>query len=219
MATKTGKVTQVIGPVIDVDFGEAAALPPIYNALTVRSENGEIVVEVVKHLEPGKIRAISLAPTDGLQRGAEAADTGHMIEVPVGERVLGHIFDVLGSSRRSGKFPASNGSDADTKKFLPIHREAPKFIEQSTATEVFETGIKVIDLMCPFIKGGKVGLFGGAGVGKTVCSKNLSEMSQRSAAASQSSPASANARGKGTISTMNLKNPASSTRPRLSSAR
>jgi F-type H+-transporting ATPase subunit beta len=165
MATKTGKITQIIGPVIDVDFGEDAALPPIYNALTVKLRGGEIIAEVVKHLEPGKVRAISLAPTDGLERGAEAIDVGHMIEVPVGEETLGNIFDVLGRPLTKPEKPF--------KKFLPIHREAPKFTEQSTKTEVFETGIKVIDLMCPFIKGGKVGLFGGAGVGKTVLLQEL----------------------------------------------
>jgi F-type H+-transporting ATPase subunit beta len=165
MATKTGKITQIIGPVIDVDFGEDASLPPIYNALTVKLGKTEIIAEVVKHLEPGKVRAISLAPTDGLERGAEVTDTGHMIEVPVGEETLGNIFDVLGHPLTKPEKPF--------KKFLPIHREAPKFTEQSTKTEVFETGIKVIDLMCPFIKGGKVGLFGGAGVGKTVLLQEL----------------------------------------------
>ena len=165
METKTGKITQIIGPVIDVDFGETTTLPPIYNALTVTLGDHKITAEVVKHLEPGKVRAISLAPTDGLKRGAEAKDTGKMIEVPVGEETLGNIFDVMGRPLTKPEKPF--------KKFLPIHREAPKFTEQSTVTEVFETGIKVIDLMCPFIKGGKVGLFGGAGVGKTVLLQEL----------------------------------------------
>ena len=165
MANKKGKITQVIGPVVDVDFGEANVLPPIYNALKIKLGMTEIVAEVVKHLEPGKVRAISLAPTDGLARGAEAEDTGKMIEVPVGEEVLGNIFDVTGRPLTQPKKPF--------KKYLPIHREAPKFTEQSTKTEVFETGIKVIDLICPFIKGGKVGLFGGAGVGKTVLLQEL----------------------------------------------
>jgi F-type H+-transporting ATPase subunit beta len=165
MEIKKGKVTQIIGPVIDVDFGETASLPPIYNALMVTLGDHEIAAEVVKHLEPGKVRAISLAPTDGLKRGAEAKDTGKMIEVPVGEETLGNIFDVMGRPLTKPEKPF--------KKFLPIHRDAPKFTEQSTVTEVFETGIKVIDLMCPFIKGGKVGLFGGAGVGKTVLLQEL----------------------------------------------
>jgi F-type H+-transporting ATPase subunit beta len=165
MAIKKGKITQIIGPVVDVDFGENSQLPPIYNALKIKLGKGEIIAEVVKHLEPGKVRAISLAPTDGLNRGAEVEDMGKMIEVPVGEETLGNIFDVLGRPLTIPKKPF--------KKYSPIHRDAPKFTEQSTKTEVFETGIKVIDLICPFIKGGKVGLFGGAGVGKTVLLQEL----------------------------------------------
>ena len=165
MATKTGKVTQIIGPVVDVDFGEKNAMPPIYNALKIKLGSGTILAEVVKHLEPGKVRAISMATTDGLNRGAEAEDTGKMIEVPVGEETLGNIFDVVGNALTVPQKPF--------KKYSPIHRDSPKFIEQSTTTEVFETGIKVIDLICPFIKGGKVGLFGGAGVGKTVLLQEL----------------------------------------------
>src|SRR5258708_3921028 len=163
--SKIGKITQVIGPVVDVDFGAESKLPPIYNALKIKLGKGEIIAEVVKHLEPGKVRAICMAPTDGLNRGAEAEDTGKMIEVPVGEETLGNIFDVLGRPLTVPKKPF--------KKHLPIHRDAPKFTEQSTKTEIFETGIKVIDLICPFIKGGKVGLFGGAGVGKTVLLQEL----------------------------------------------
>ncbi len=162
---KIGKIAQIIGPVVDVDFGEQTVLPPIYNALKIKLGDHEIVIEVVKHLEPGKVRAISMAPTDGLARGAEAVDTGKMIEVPVGEETLGNLFDVLGRPLTVPKKPF--------KKYLPIHREAPKFTDQSTKTEVFETGLKVIDLICPFIKGGKVGLFGGAGVGKTVLLQEL----------------------------------------------
>jgi len=165
MANKTGTVTQIIGPVVDIDFGADTTLPPIYNALKVKLGKGEITVEVVKHLEPGKVRAISMAPTDGLNRGAHVEDTGKMIEVPVGEETLGNIFDVLGNPLTTPK--------GAFKKYLPIHREAPSFTDQSTKTEVFETGIKVIDLICPFIKGGKVGLFGGAGVGKTVLLQEL----------------------------------------------
>ncbi len=162
---KTGKIVQVIGPVVDIDFGEDVILPPIYNAIKIKLGKGEILAEVVKHLEPGKVRAISLAPTDGLNRGAEAIDTGKMIEVPVGEETLGNIFDVIGRPLTIPKKPFN--------KFLPIHRPSPSFTDQSTKTEVFETGIKVIDLICPFIKGGKVGLFGGAGVGKTVLLQEL----------------------------------------------
>ena len=165
MTQKIGKVTQIIGPVIDVDFGEEAVLPAIYNALEVKLGKNKIIVEVVKHLEPGKVRAISMEPTDGLNRGAEAVDTGNMIEVPVGEETLGNLFDVMGRALTKPQKPFV--------KYLPIHRPAPKFTDQSTKTEVFETGIKVIDLICPFIKGGKVGLFGGAGVGKTVLLQEL----------------------------------------------
>jgi F-type H+-transporting ATPase subunit beta len=162
---KTGKITQIIGPVVDIDFGAENKLPPLYNAIKIKLGKGEIVAEVVKHLEPGKVRAISMAPTDGLNRGAEAEDMGKMIEVPVGEETLGNIFDVMGNVLTEPKKPF--------KHYSPIHRDAPKFTDQSTKTEVFETGIKVIDLICPFIKGGKVGLFGGAGVGKTVLLQEL----------------------------------------------
>jgi F-type H+-transporting ATPase subunit beta len=165
LANKKGTVIQVIGPVVDIDFGVENALPPIYNAVHIKLGDTTIVAEVVKHLEPGKVRAISMATTDGLNRGAEVTDTGKMIEVPVGEETLGNIFDVLGK-------PLTDPS-MKFKKYLPIHRDAPKFTEQSTKTEIFETGIKVIDLICPFIKGGKVGLFGGAGVGKTVLLQEL----------------------------------------------
>ena len=171
---KTGKITQIIGPVVDVDFGEKTVLPAIYNALKIKLGDTEIIAEVVKHLEPGKVRAISLAPTDGLNRGAHVEDTGKMIEVPVGEETLGNMFDVVGRPLTEGEGKKEKGEGMRKfKKYLPIHREAPKFTEQSTKTEVFETGIKVIDLICPFIKGGKVGLFGGAGVGKTVLLQEL----------------------------------------------
>ncbi len=132
---KKGKVTQIIGPVVDIDFGEGVVLPPIYNAVHIKLGGaGEaaattITAEVVKHLEPGKVRAISMAPTDGLARGAEVEDTGKMIEVPVGEETLGNIFDVLGKPLTVPKGPF--------KKYSPIHRDAPKFTDQSTKTEVF----------------------------------------------------------------------------------
>ncbi|KKR03126.1 MAG: ATP synthase subunit beta [Parcubacteria group bacterium GW2011_GWF2_39_13b] len=160
---KTGKIIQIIGPVIDVEFPEGIKLPEIYNALKIFSTNSgqdEITLEVVKHLEPGRIRAISMQSTDGLKRGLEVIDMEKQIEVPVGPEVLGNLFNLLGKPL--------NNTKIEFKKFYPIHRPAPPFVEQSTKTEVFETGIKVIDLIAPFIKGGKVGLFGGAGVGKTV---------------------------------------------------
>ncbi len=171
MATTNGKITQIIGPVIDVEFPAEAQLPPIYNALHVKRPASEgkaeemITLEVVRHLEPGKVRAISLAATDGLQRGTEVLNTGKELSVPVGPEVLGHIFDVSGN--------ALDEPGKQFKKFGPLHRAAPPLTEQATKVEVFETGIKVIDLLAPFIRGGKVGLFGGAGVGKTVLLKEL----------------------------------------------
>jgi F-type H+-transporting ATPase subunit beta len=164
-----GKIIQIIGPVVDVEFSEEGKLPSIFNALKVRrgptSTDGEVVLEVVKHLDPTRVKAISLQSTDGLKRGLEVEDTGKMIEVPVGPDVLGNLFNVLGQ--------VLNKTDKKFTKHLPIHRPSPSFVEQSTKTEVFETGIKVVDLIAPFIKGGKVGLFGGAGVGKTVFLQEL----------------------------------------------
>ncbi|TSC79707.1 MAG: F-type H+-transporting ATPase subunit beta [Parcubacteria group bacterium Gr01-1014_29] len=140
-------------------------MPALFNALTVEHERKTLTLEVVRHLEPGRVRTVSLASTDGLRRGMEVRDTGEQITVPVGPEVLGHIFDVLGNTLET--------KDVSFKKRWPIHRSAPPFTEQSTEMEIFETGIKVIDLMAPIIKGGKVGLFGGAGVGKTVLLQEL----------------------------------------------
>ena len=158
---------QIIGPVIDVQFQEK--LPPIYTALKVARPKGaakgasnELTLEVEQHIGANTVRTIALDSTDGLTRGLEVLDTGAPISVPVGKDILGRILNVSGEAvDGKGAIPAS-------VKRYPIHREAPRFDEQSTKAEVFETGIKVIDLICPFIKGGKVGLFGGAGVGKTV---------------------------------------------------
>src|SRR3989339_671138 len=166
-----GKIIQIIGPVVDVEFSDLPAqagegkLPSIFNALKIKHDGKEIVLEVVKHLDPTRVKAISLQSTDGLKRGLEVEDTGKMIEVPVGPDVLGNLFNVLGQ--------VLNKTDKKFTKHLPIHRPSPSFVEQSTKTEVFETGIKVVDLIAPFIKGGKVGLFGGAGVGKTVFLQEL----------------------------------------------
>jgi F-type H+-transporting ATPase subunit beta len=160
-----GKIIQIIGPVVDVEFEEEGKLPAIYNALKVKNGKNEIILEVVKHLDPTRIKAISLQSTDGLQRGLEVEDTGKMIEVPVGPEVLGNLFNVTGQ--------VLNKTDKKFTKFSAIHRASPAFTEQSTKTEVFETGIKVVDLIAPFIKGGKIGLFGGAGVGKTVFLQEL----------------------------------------------
>ena len=163
----SGKITQIIGAVVDVEFPEDA-LPEIYNALEIKiGENKKLVLETVQHLGGNQIRAVAMDSTDGLKRGMDAADTGEPISAPVGEEVLGRMYNVLGEPIDEVK----NGKEI--KKRLPIHREAPKFIDQSTATEIFETGIKVIDLIAPFTKGGKVGLFGGAGVGKTVLIQEL----------------------------------------------
>ena len=155
-----GKIIQITGPVVDVEFTEDIKMPALLNALKIETTMGTIVLEVAKHLEPGRIRAISLASTDGLFRGQEVSDTGAPISVPVGQEVLGKLFNVLGQR--------IDAVDTGFKKYWPIHRAAPTLDQQSTKTEVFATGIKVIDLLAPFIKGGKIGLFGGAGVGKTV---------------------------------------------------
>ena len=154
-----GIIVQITGPVVDVEFPEQN-MPALLNALKIKTDKNEIVLEVAKHLEPGRVRAISLASTDGLYRGQEVFDTEMPISVPVGQEVLGKLFNVLGQR--------IDAVDVEFKKYWPIHRSAPRLDQQSTKTEIFETGIKVIDLLAPFIKGGKIGLFGGAGVGKTV---------------------------------------------------
>jgi len=160
-----GKVTQVIGPVLDIEF-PPGKLPAIYNAvkLTNPSINGEkwnLVVEVAQHLGENTVRCIAMDSSEGLVRGTEAMDTGAGITVPVGKNVLGRILNVIGD-------PVDELGPVTTEKRYQIHREAPAFAEQSTKMEVFETGIKVVDLLTPYLKGGKIGLFGGAGVGKTV---------------------------------------------------
>lgn len=165
---QTGKIVQIIGPVVDVEFAENIALPALLNALEIKTKNGRIVLEVSKHLEPGRIRAISLSSTDGLKRGDEVKDLGEPIKVPVGPETLGKVFNVLGELLAD-----FSKTGAESKKRWSIHRSAPSLEKQSTKTEIFETGIKVIDLLAPFVKGGKVGLFGGAGVGKTVLLQEL----------------------------------------------
>src|SRR4030067_3684544 len=156
----TGKIVQIIGPVVDDEF-KPKDLPAIYHALEVSINNQKLVLEVQQHLGASVIGSVSLGPTDGLKRGQDVADTGKTISVPVGEETLGRIFNVVGEV-------IDNKGPVRTKKQLPIHRNAPSLIEQETKQEVLETGIKVIDLVAPFIKGGKIGVFGGAGVGKTV---------------------------------------------------
>ncbi len=164
--THIGKINQIIGPVVDVKFA-ADSLPQIYEALTLTNGDDVLTLEVEQHLGGNVVRTIALGSTDGLKRGMEVTATGAPISVPVGDNCLGRMFDVTGQPI-DGK-PAV---PSDTPK-LPIHRSAPKFSDQKNSVEIFETGIKVIDLICPFIKGGKVGLFGGAGVGKTVLIQEL----------------------------------------------
>lgn len=164
MSENIGKVVQVIGPVVDVEFNEGQ-LPHILTALIIKNENNidaqELVVEVAQHLGDNVVRCIAMDSTDGLVRGMPVTDTGKPIAVPVGEAALGRILNVIGR-------PVDEQGPVETDKFLPIHRPAPSFTDQSTEIELLETGVKVIDLMIPFPKGGKMGLFGGAGVGKTV---------------------------------------------------
>ncbi|MES2315434.1 MAG: F0F1 ATP synthase subunit beta [Patescibacteria group bacterium] len=161
---KTGTIKRIIGPVVDVDFGND--LPEIYNALSVMNGTKKVVLEVEQHIGGGVVRSVAMDSTDGLARGQEVTNTGAPISVPVGAATLGRIFNVLGEAIDDGK-------EVVTKSRLPIHRKAPEYVKQATKVEILETGIKVIDLICPVLKGGKVGLFGGAGVGKTVVIQEL----------------------------------------------
>jgi F-type H+-transporting ATPase subunit beta len=162
----TGKIIQVIGPVVDVEF--EGNLPEIYHALEVALTDGKLLIlETNQHIGANRVRTVAMGSTDGISRGMAVSDTGAPISVPVGKEVLGRMFNLLGETIDG------NDEKVVTEKKYPIHRSAPKFSEQSTKAEVFETGIKVIDLICPFVKGGKVGLFGGAGVGKTVTMQEL----------------------------------------------
>ena len=170
MAENTGRVVQVIGPVLDVEF-EAAHLPNIYNALTLQMTNTageevELVVEVQQHIGRGQVRAVSMSSTDGVTRGMLVTDTGSAISVPVGDAALGRILNVLGEP--VDELGPVGGEGAAEVERWPIHRLPPKFDQLEPKTEIFETGIKVVDLLAPYVKGGKTGLFGGAGVGKTV---------------------------------------------------
>jgi len=159
----TGRIVQVVGPVVDVEF--PGALPAIYNALavecTVQNQPMRLTLEVQQHLGDRRVRAISMAGTEGLKRGYEVRDSGGPISMPVGDCVMGRVFDVTGN-------PVDERGPVDAEKRYPIHRPPPPLAEQSTSPQVLSTGIKVIDLICPFLKGGKIGAFGGAGVGKTV---------------------------------------------------
>jgi F-type H+-transporting ATPase subunit beta len=162
----TGKIVQVIGPVVDIRF-DADSLPSIKNAILIKtSDKEEMTAEVAQHIGDDIVRCIAMSSTDGLVRNMDCIDTGSPIEVPVGDEVLGRMFNVLGE-------PIDGLGEVKTEKKMPIHREAPTFAQQQTQNEILETGIKVIDLLCPYAKGGKIGLFGGAGVGKTVLEQEL----------------------------------------------
>src|SRR5207247_948554 len=165
-AKDAGKIVQIIGPVLDVQF-EEGHLPQIYDALVVKRDDGsEVIAEVQQHLGNNWVRAVSMAATDGLRRGMEAAAAGGPITVPVGEATLGRLFNVIGE-------PIDGKGDVKGDRRRPIHRAPPPFTEQSTQAEIFETGMKVIDLICPFLKGGKSAVFGGAGTGKTIVIQEL----------------------------------------------
>ncbi len=166
----TGTIKRIIGPVVDVDFGEN--LPDIYTALVVMNGTKKIILETEQHLGGGIVRSVAMDSTDGLARGMKVESTGAPISVPVGEATLGRIFNVLGEAIDDMPDQAGAKSVVTAKK-LPIHRSAPEYVKQATKVEILETGIKVIDLICPVLKGGKVGLFGGAGVGKTVVIQEL----------------------------------------------
>jgi F-type H+-transporting ATPase subunit beta len=165
-AGNAGRVVQVIGPVVDVEFDQGG-VPPIYQALRIQDDGGEggvkidVVAEVEQHLGENRVRCVSMLPTDGMVRGMKAFDTGGPIMVPVGPATLGRVMNVIGD-------PVDEMGEIKSQKRYPIHRPAPSFEDQSTKLEMFETGIKVIDLIEPYLLGGKIGLFGGAGVGKTV---------------------------------------------------
>ncbi len=164
--SNTGKILQVIGPVVDIRY-DAEHLPSIKNAILIQMGDGkQMTAEVAQHVGDDVVRCIAMSSTDGLVRGMECIDTGKSIEVPVGDEVLGRMFNVLGE-------PIDGLGEVKAEKKMPIHREAPTFAQQTTQNEILETGIKVIDLLCPYAKGGKIGLFGGAGVGKTVLEQEL----------------------------------------------
>ena len=165
MSKNIGKVVQVMGPVLDIRFDEGQ-LPKLLSAIEIEHDGGKLTLEVAQLIGDNLARCIAMSSTDGLTRGMDAVDTGKPITVPVGEACLGRIFNLLGE-------PVDEGPAPESKERWPIHRPAPSFDEQQSTTEILETGIKVIDLICPYAKGGKIGLFGGAGVGKTVLLQEL----------------------------------------------
>ena len=165
MANHKGTVIQIMGPVLDIRFPDNQ-LPALLSAIHIPCGDRMITAEVAQHIGDNVVRCIAMSSTDGLQRGVEATDTGSPITVPVGEECLGRVFNLLGE-------PIDNKPAPENQERWPIHRPAPAYEEQQPATEILETGIKVIDLICPYAKGGKIGLFGGAGVGKTVLIQEL----------------------------------------------
>ena len=186
-----GKILQVLGAVVDVQF-EEGNVPGILNALETENNGQRLVLEVAQHLGENTVRCIAMDMTDGLTRGSEVVDTGDAITVPVGPEVLGRIMDVIGNV-------IDEGPELKNKARWPIHRAAPSFAEQATETEQLITGIKVIDLLCPYAKGGKIGLFGGAGVGKTVTIMELiNNIAMKRTAVCRCSPAWANVPAKAT---------------------
>ena len=160
-----GKVIQIMGPVVDVEFGDEKRLPALQTALAIKREGKDLILEVVQHLGGNRVRTIAMSSTDGLKRKEEVENTEKPISVPVGEKVLGRVFDVLGN-------PIDGKGDVKVER-KSIYQSAPSLEDQKVEPEIFETGIKVIDLLTPFVKGGKAGLFGGAGVGKTVLIQEL----------------------------------------------
>ncbi len=218
MHMNVGHVVQVMGPVVDVAFPEGQ-LPELNNALTIRYEaknpgerDIDLTCEVAVHLGDNVVRTVAMSSTDGLVRGMEVVDTGRPIAVPVGEATLGRIFNVLGQ-------PIDEQGPVATELTHPIHRPAPSFEEQSTKVEIFETGIKVVDLLAPYIKGGKVGLFGGAGVGKTVLIQELIHNIAKQHGGFRCLRGSASAPGKETTCITRCGSPGLSTRPSWCSAR
>jgi F-type H+-transporting ATPase subunit beta len=204
----SGKVTQVIGPVVDIEFPSGEP-PEVYTALKIKNPNvdqndsaRDLTVEVAQHLGERTVRCIAMDSTDGLQRGMSVTNTGAPIMMPVGKEVLGRILNVVGD-------PVDERGPVNANKFLPIHRLPPKFVDQSVKIEMFETGIKVIDLLAPYRRGGKIGLFGGAGVGKTVLIQELIN--------NVAKPASASARAKAT--TCGTRWPSRSSRPAIRCSR
>ena len=168
MSQVTGKVAQIIGPVVDVEFASGSELPKIYDSLEVNNNGNKLILEVQSHMGENTVRTISMDSTDGLSRGVDAVATGAPIQMPIGADIYGRLFNVIGDPIDGMAALPKEGKDG-----LPIHRDAPKFEDLSTSSEVLFTGIKVIDLIEPYAKGGKIGLFGGAGVGKTVLIQEL----------------------------------------------